>query len=814
MVRPVKLNHRALRPTITLGATMIVTSAALLSQPAMAFAQEGPEVPAEQSVLVAASVPEGGGQEGAGGTTAAQEAVSYDYNAKPYDPATGSAGAQAEDALPGVYVTKITDNEATASAENPQTIGIPSIADANLPDAPTTESPAIIQGAAVGYEEKTGAVEYKVLKERDAPYSYFRYTIIDEQGQDGTVHKKLSGFDGTYVIVRVDLTDYLAAHPEVQNGTGYLHVLQEDNNALLVAIGATDNTMVGQPTNEQGVVGNVQKTGAYSWDDLLDKTGADTARPYLDVILFATAANVAGADASKEGALTGDVPLHLYVDGTKDYDPDLKYDPTSQDTQHITKCLAKFYRAAEAATAGVSNYLFKGSDLALETMVEDSGGANKDTGTTYWSLTKSMEKPYYDQEIDKSPDDPNCGRTIKLMSEVAIVDSLDLEGTGPDNLKKRTLDVNSFDIQVAKNSASDNTGFTLKNAWLTLADKSKTTGAEFAIGNNAKMVVDQGGKLIIDESCQLEVEWDGGTVAPGQQSDTLNNGMLDLRAGGEVVNNGVISIEGTEGKPYQPGTQPTAEKGYGEMTIRPGATLTNNGCMIVNGRLYNLGTLVNNGRYDDTIVSNDPDKGLFAYHRGIQVAWKDDVTQPGVMMGELHNGLDRNGATVADALLRNVGDILLAPGKLLNYGTLVNEEGAHIYLAAAEEALIPIEPTAAAPTVTYQRIKLNPPVGSTLENYGTIINRGDIVPATVEILDNSGFGKLTVPGNHPELFNFLNYGIVINEGFIWGWGTRGMKEAGLAETGDLRMLGALAGALALAAASAAVIAFARRRVRS
>ena len=43
--------------------------------------------------------------------------------------------------------------------------------------------------------------------------------------------------------------------------------------------------------------------------------------------------------------------------------------------------------------------------LFLETMVDNSGGANKDTGTTYWALEKALEHTYYDQEIDKSKTD-------------------------------------------------------------------------------------------------------------------------------------------------------------------------------------------------------------------------------------------------------------------------------------------------------------------------------------------------------------------------------------------------------------------------
>ena len=701
-------------------------------------------------------------------TKSNQESVSYDYNAKPYSPETGSAGttADADGVYPGVYTTKLEEN---AGTENPQTIGIPSIADANLPDAPTTESPAIIQGAAVGYEEKTGATEFTKIKDRDAPYEYFKYSILEEKGQDGTTHKKMSGFDGTYVILRLDVTALFAgADPE----TSYLHVKQDDNRALLVAIGMTDNTFVGTlttvPEGETDYkAGSVYKTGSYKLADMYDATGSDKNTPYLDVIVFATAANVAGADAGKEGALTGDIPLSFYIDNTEKYN-ETTYDPQSTDANHIINCLEKFYDATKAATSATSHYVVKGSDLALETMVENSGGKDG-TETTYWSLEKSLEKPYYDQEIDKSPDDPGCGRTVKLMSEVAVIDELTLAGKDANNLKKRTLDVNSFDVQVAKNSESNSTGFTLKNAWLTIADKSATTGAELAIGNNAHFSINSGGKLIIDETAQLEIEWDGATTTTGQSSDTLNNGVLDLNEGGELVNNGVITIEGTEGKPYQPGQQTDTAKGFGEFTIKQGAKLTNNGAMLVYGRLYNLGTLVNNGKYDDTIDSTDPDQGKFSYHRGIQVSWKDDVTQANVTMGELLNGISKTGAKVVEAALNNFGDILLAPGKLVNYGILNNEEGAHIYLAAAEEAIIPIEPTAEAPTVVSKRISINPPVGSSIENYGTINNKGTIIPASVEILDNTGFGKLSVPGNHTELFKLVNNGTVVNDGYIWGW---------------------------------------------
>ena len=740
------------------------------------------------------------------------QTVTYDYNAGLYSPTGNEA-----DAYAGVYATTLAKNNATA--ENPQTIGMPSIADKNLANAPTTESPAIIQGAAVGYEIKTGPTSYTILKERDEPYSDFRYTILNEQGADGTTHTKLSGFDGTYVIVRLNVDELFKGHEN-----GYLHMRQDDNRAMLVAVGMLDknHAFCSTLTTASGdyKAGGIYKTGSYTRQDLLDMAGADRNSPYIDVVVFATASNVAGADAGKADAMNGDIPLHFYVDDTFDYNPSLVYDPQSTDPNHVAQCLAKFYDAAKTTIEQISNYVIKGSDLALETMVEDSGGPNKDIGTTYWSLAKSLENPYYDQEIDRSPTDPGCGRTVKLMSEVAVIDGIQLSGTDANNPKKRTLDVNSFDIQIAKNTASDNTGFTLDNAWLTIADKSNTTGAEFAIGNNARMQINSGGKLIIDETCQLEIEWDGATTQPGQAmpADTLNNGMLDLRAGGEIVNNGVITIEGTEGKPYQPDTQQQAsssQKGFGEFTIRQGATLTNNGCLLIYGRLYNMGTIVNNGKYNENpIVSNDPDKGTFAYHRGIQVSWKDDVTQQNVTMGELRNGMDREGNTLLEALLHNLGDIVLVPGKLLNWGTIINEDGANIYVCAATEAIIPIEPTQQAPTISSKRIKLNPPVASLIENWGTIINRGRILPASVELLDNTGFGKLTEFGDHPELFRLINHGTIINDGYIYGW-DKGSSETAttpvaarirplLPATGDAASVAAMAMLTVTGAASVLV----------
>ena len=727
---------------------------------------DGEEAESEQSSLMSA-------QEQQPSLTSApeqQDEVTYDYNADLYAPESSQSEEQPGGDYPGVYSVKIDPNQ--ASEEDAPTIGMPSIADQNL-DEPTTESPAIIQGAAVGYEEKTGPVDYTTIKERTEPYSEFEHSVTEEKAQDGSVHKKLSGFDGTYVILRLDVGNFFSETGGTASNT-YLHVKQENNMALIPGMGMMDNDHA-----FADALGS--KTGSYRLEDLLDQNGKDLTTPYVDVLMFATGKLAAGADSGKADQPDGDIPIHFYMDNVADYNPDLKYDSQSTDPKHHELCLDKFYDATKTAVDKISNFLIKGSDLALEVAVENSGGENKDKGTTYWSVKKAFEDPYYDLPQDESKNDPGCGRTLKLISEVPIVDGITFEGTDENHLRKRTLDVNSFDVQVANNTAKDkNTysdGITLKNAWLTIADKSNTTGAEVAIGNNAQFVIDKGGKLIIDETCQLEIEWDGPTATSnGSESsaDTLNNGRLDLRAGGEIVNNGIITIEGTEGKPGQ--SDDDSEKGYGELTINKGAKLTNNGSMVVYGKLYNLGTLINNGKYDDVIKSYDPDKGWYNYHKGIQISWKDDVTQNGIEPGSLLNGKDRNGRIVKDAILQNNGDILLNPGVLENYALLINEANANIYLAAATEAIIPVESSDQDSSVELKRITLSSPKGSHFYNYGTLINNGNIVPAAVESNDNGSFGEISVFGDHPELFDFHNEGTVINNGYIYHWPGKSEKE--------------------------------------
>ena len=113
-------------------------------------------------------------------------------------------------AYPGVYRVQ------AVKGDTDKTIGIPAIAKQNLENGPTIESPAIIMGAAVPYEVKTGPTDFTPISGGALypPYSYFRYSIIEELGVDGTMHKKMSGFDGTYYIIRVDVSDLIKDAPE------------------------------------------------------------------------------------------------------------------------------------------------------------------------------------------------------------------------------------------------------------------------------------------------------------------------------------------------------------------------------------------------------------------------------------------------------------------------------------------------------------------------------------------------------------------------------------------------------------------------
>ena len=692
--------------------------------------------------------------------------------AAPGDPTTYTLNAVlAEDkgtsTYPGVYIAKAVPGAKKDTA----TLGIPSIAKQNLENGPTTESPAIITGAAVPYEVKVGPTDFQPIPGGSlyAPYSYFRYSIIEEPdpgGGPGT-HKKMSGFDVTYVIIRVDVSDLIANAPE----GSYLHVKQEGNKALLVAIGQNLSPGVATFVDSTG-----SKTGSYSLDNaaavLKDASGDDKDTPYIDIILLSSGTIVAGADtgSTDPATPTADIGLSFYVDQVGDYNPGLIYDPTSTDPNHEKNVSAKYYDESKVSADAVTGYTVKGSDLELEVEVSDNTASGQ---KEFWSLRKAIAYQDYNNKI------------VKLICEVAGLQGILVQGTGAE-ARSVILDLNSFDFQLANHQETGAAALTVDNAELTIQDKSNTTGAELAVGNNASLLVKAGGRLIIDESCQLEVEYDAASITQTEGGTTpaapnLTNGIITIEKDGEIVNNGVLTIEGTEGKPIDPAAPAQRDVRNAILEISEGGTLTNGGCLLINGQLYNKGTINNTGCYNDVIVSNDPDKGKYTYHKGIQLSWKDDITQNSgstySTYGTLYNGYvpsedgDSAGTVYPDAAINNKGDIVLVPGYLVNSATLNNEVDGMIYLAAVDEAVIPITPTAAAPTVMEKRIQLDEPVFSSLFNRpgATLTNDGGIFAAEVKIVSNGRTGDLTtddVTEEHLNLLSLVTMGPVTNTGVI------------------------------------------------
>lgn len=648
---------------------------------------------------------------------------------------------------PGVY-------KATAAAGadlKSDTLGISSVSKQNLADKPTTESPAIIMGAASGFEKKTGPTEYEILKERVAPYSYFRYGIIDEQVKDAdgniTTHKKLSGFDGSYYIIRLDLSELLK---DVQNPDGkYLHVKQEDNKALMVAVGFEGTTY----SNGMG-----NKTGSYSLANnlaaLKDTTGTDQSTPYFDVILYSSGKLTAGADAGKADTPNGDVKLSFYVDGTEDYHPGLvALDPNNMptfpykckpdgdageeveyqtETDYNAALLTKYYEDAKASEGEkATSYLVKGSDLEIDVTIDESNG-DTSTKPKFWSIVNAMAHQEFDDHV------------IKLICEVPVLEGLSIKG---DSARNVILDVNSFDIQIANNTTQDKAGLTIDSgAHLTIKDGTNTSGAELAIGNNASMAIKKGGVLTIDESCTNEVEYDAGTVPEGETPPEIAIGEITVEEGGKLINRGVINIEGAEAKPIDPSQADppvSTDIKRADMFVNYGGILDNYGCMSLKGDLYVLGTLNNYGKYNDTIVAYDPDKGSTAYHRGIQVTWKDVVNDPNrpVEPGALNVGIDAQGAVDNRAVINNKGDIVLVPGTFNLYGTFNNY--GNLYLCTAEEAIIPvINPN--DPLEVEKRVKLPKPKESVFNSSnGKVNGSGHIGKAKVALIHNGVLGDLT-----------------------------------------------------------------------
>jgi len=650
---------------------------------------------------------------------------------------------------PGVY------SVAAVKGDRDATLGISSISKDNL-NAPTKESPAIVMGAAVPYEKRTGMTTFTRIdgKTLYAPYSYFRYSFINEQGPDGTTHTKLSGFDGSYVIIRVDVSNLIEGASE----DSFLHVKQEGNAALMVTLGQGGSNGAKTFSDAAG-----NKSGVYPLAEnaksLKDTEGSLRDKPYIDVILMSSGTLVAGADTGTTDPtqITADFKLEFYVDQTEDYDPDLgdTYTPGSGGTTTPTleqKWINRYYNE-EKMPAGttVTSYTVKGSDLELEVVNEDEN-TSRAIAPEYWSLRKALAWTVY----NNSP--------IKMICEVPVLEGLLVDGTDymPGN-RIVIFDVNSFDIQIANHQSADAAALTVKNATLQLQDHFNTTGAELAVGNNARMSIQTGGILIIDQTCQLEVEYDAASTTPPAEGEpapsqtNLDSGIISIEDGGKIINNGVLTIEGTEGKPIDPATPTIRDKKDAVLNIMAGGTLENNGCLLSYGELYCMGTIVNNGKYTDVIASTDPDKGGFTYHKGIQISWKDDVTQDSVYMGHLYVGMAADGTTSASARLENSGDIVMVPGIFECYGTLVNSSTGNIYLCPVEEAIIPIKATVDQPLIREKRVKLGTPMKSyfSLEAGGNLQNAGTLRAAEVEIVNNGRTGTLTSMGSNNRLFKEL-----------------------------------------------------------
>ena len=669
--------------------------------------------------------------------------------------------ATQEYSYPGVYTVKLVSEN--APDKDFETIGVPSISNVTLEKTPTNESPAIIMGAALPYEEKTGPTEFTQIPggKLYAPYSYFRYEIIEEANPDGKggTHRKMSGFDGTYVIIRVDVSDILKDAPD----GSYLHVKQSNNKALMVKIGQESKNGCVTFADACG-----SKTGSYliSGNNLVtkDEDGAYQDVSYIDVIFLSSGTLVQGADTGGSTpdpkAPLADFPLSFYIDETEDYDPGIEWNSslatavdketgkaitlTPEETQAgITttdKLLAKYYDEEKAATAEatVRRYKVMGSDIELEEMVENESGATTETGKTeYWSLRKAMEYEKYNNHA------------IKLICEAPLLNSINVTA-GPGITGRHViLDVNSFDIQLANHQETGAAALTVDNAALTIQDTFNTTGAELAVGNNAQMLITNNGRLIIADSAQLEVEYDAASVSAGSVPEKkLVNGVITVNKGGVIENHGIITVEGREGKPQTPGTV-VRDYSSARLTIDEGGTLENSGCVLVNGDLFNFGTIKNTGKYSDEITSYDPDKGTFTYHKGIQLSWKDDITQGQTYCGELFNGVEyiEDGQIIhSGARFINEGDFVMIPGWLDNYATITNS--GNIYMSAVDEIVVPIMAYSDNPVVTEQRIKLGKFENSIFINHnytqgsGVIENSGNITTAEIEIVSNGRTGKI------------------------------------------------------------------------
>ena len=714
------------------------------------------------------------------------DATNYDYDA--------TATPAQLSSMPGVYRTQVDMN----NAAEPKTVGIPSVAKQNLANKATTEMPAIIMGAAVNYEVRTEGINFAPIggAELLPPYSYFRYKYMEkeEKNPDGSTRKitTLTGFDQSYYIVRVDVSKIIEDARAKAEASGdnlegkYLHVRQENNKALLVATGMTDSSYVWADTSQTNNKGGC-KAAAYPLADdaaaMKDTTGNDKEKAYLDVVLLSSAKNVAGAEAGSQTAAVSNVDLSFYVDDTKDYKPWLQaLDPNNMptfpltikdgdnkdvtfenETEYNQALTTKFFDESKAFDKdgnpiegkSATKYRLMGEDLEIDVAVDvnnDSGDDGTETQGRDWMQERmdfwSMEKAIANQSYDN--------HTIIMICEVPVLNGLSIIGSKDRSV---VLDVNSFDIQIANNTTEGKAGLTIgDNAILRLKDGSNTAGAELAIGNNATMVIEKGGTMIIDETCTAEAEFDAAsTVDPSTNPDHYLSGEITVKDGGRLSNWGVINIEGTEGKPLDPSQQDQVirDKQSADILVEYGGLLDNYGCISLKGTLHVLGMLNNYSKFDEIIHAYDPDKKQVDYHKGIQVTWKDDVTQEGVVPGELCVGTDIKGNIEKNAVLNNYGDIVLCPGTFKLHGTFNNLKhpdpdenyAGHLYLCTADEAIIPfVDPN--DPTIVEKRVELDPPKESVFDHKnGTVNNDGGVIDSARVTLLHNGILEELIPSD-------------------------------------------------------------------
>ncbi|MCR5235843.1 MAG: InlB B-repeat-containing protein, partial [Lachnospiraceae bacterium] len=699
----------------------------------------------------------------------ANAATSYDLNAEN----TGNTGY-----YPGVFWATAEKNG--ASAQN--TLGIPEISKDNLTEIPTQTSPAIICGAATPYEKRTGFTDFTVITNingvqgRDGelypPYSNFRYEVVKEKNanysnQYQEVREVLAGFDGTYYIIRLDVSELIAQVGTEDLAASYLHVKQKGNLAL-TAIMPKDQYVVenfDDSTFKKGsfadLLGN--QTVSYSLADscssLKDSEGYDKENPYVDIILVSSGACVDNIYSEKYSDVAADFKLMMYIDKTADYDPSLTDYPAEykEDSGVNEKFLNKYFDDDifnDAGTDITSSYLVKGSDLEIEIQALSPAW--------FWSLKKALtHTTTYDDGETRVPSFTGDDAPIKLISEIRSRDKMTLEGAERD-ATIMIIDLNGISLSFENNDPAGEAGISVEKATLRIKDElaetvySNNLGSKLSLGNNSSIRVGDRGRLCIKENTRLDVDYYTRSTtisenSAAQAAEPLESGAVTIEDGGEIINDGVITIKGKEEKVTG---SSGAERVFvnAEFYICEGGKLTNNGCLLTSGKLYNMGTITNFGSYSDIIKADSSKDGDYFNYKGIQIVCKDDMTQTDMesMKGDFTNGMSPSGETNPEALIDNYGDILISPGRLDNYGYILNndEEGlreknlleattfderkACIYLIAVNQALCPdLDPY--DPTVKKKYIYFGTPVQSYLSNEtgSTISNNGIISPAKI-----------------------------------------------------------------------------------